>query len=128
MIDDVNMTGRSTNFKTKRPRYSRGDGRQGRQSPNSKLFLERDSHSPPNLELVYSGSERSSPVSITSNRNSSDSEDERGILYAGAKFNSPPPAYVLPTPPSTWLVSSQMEQVALQTMSLHLRQLLKVSV
>eukprot|EP00794_Sanderia_malayensis_P005334 gene5334-6003_t len=62
-----------------------------------------------------------SPISI------SQSKDKR---YAGPKFNSPPPANVLPKPPSTWISSchgESFERMSLDAMTVHLRQMLKVS-
>jgi len=116
------MTGRNNR------RYKRGG--EGRRSP-SKTVLERDSPSPSNYRVFDSSFERSSPIFIQSrgSSSSSDSEDEGILPYAGAKFNSPPPADVLPSPPVSWLgTSSQVEQVvALDEMSSHLRQLLNVS-
>jgi len=64
---------------------------------------------------------------------SSESESEDGAIpYAGAKFNSPPPAHMLPTPPISWISTStptspRVEQVNLSAMSSHLRQMLKVT-
>jgi len=72
---------------------------------------------------------KSSPISISSSRSSSpyssDSEREENNAspYAGAKFNSPPPAEFLPVPPTTWLLNGSP---GLNGMSLHLRQLLNV--
>jgi hypothetical protein len=118
-----NMAGRNTNFN-----QNRRNRREGRRSPNSKTFLERDSPSPPsNFQVFDNNFERSSPIFIQSRGSPSDSEDEGILPYAGAKFNSPPPANVLPTPPMSWLETSRTEQVALNAMSTHLRQLLKVS-
>jgi hypothetical protein len=68
------------------------------------------------------------------NRSSSESEDDDGLIpYAGAKFNSPPPAHLLPIPPHSWIATgspgSPVEQVVtLSAMSSHLRQMLKVPV
>ena len=65
-------------------------------------------------------------------RNSSESSDD-GARYAGAKFNSTPPASMLPLPPSHWLEemyrnTQQVEkQDSLTEMSTHLRQILNVS-
>jgi hypothetical protein len=90
----------------------------------SKSGYSRDSDSP--------RSEHNSDTESTShmiyNRSSSESEDDDGnIPYAGAKFNSPPPAHMLPIPPSSWITMPQMGQVVtLSAMSSHLRQMLKV--
>lgn len=116
------MTGRNNR------KYKRGG--EGRKSP-SKTVLERDSPSPSNYRVFDSSFERSSPIFIQSRgSSSSDSEDEGILPYAGAKFNIPPPADVLPSPPMSWLGTSPhspVEQVALHEMSSHLRQLLNVS-
>jgi len=118
------MTGRSNYFNQNR-KYRRGG--EGRRSPQAKNY-ERDSPSPTNYRVFESSFERSSPILIQSRGSSfSDSEDEGVLPYAGAKFNSPPPATVLPSPPTSWLGISRNEDVALNAMSTHLRQLLKVS-
>lgn len=120
------MTGRNFNQSRKNRR-----GGEGSRSPNSKTYLDRDSPSPStspsNFKVFDNTFERSSPIFIQSRGTSSDSEDEGMLPYAGAKFNSPPPANVLPTPPTSWLHNSRSEQVALSAMSTHLRQLLNVS-
>lgn len=116
------MTGRNFNKSRKNRR-----GVEGRKSPNSKTYFDRDSPSPSNFKVFENTFERSSPIFIQSRGTSSDSEDEGILPYAGAKFNSPPPANVLPTPPTSWLQASRSENVALNVMSCHLRQLLKVS-
>lgn len=116
------MTGRNQN--SQRKRYQ-GDGRES-PSGNS-TYSSRDSPSPTNFGIINLNG-RSSPLSIPYNGySSSDSEDESRLPYAGAKFNSPPPANVLPVPPSSWLMSSQADQVSLNIMSQHLRQMLKVT-
>ena len=75
--------------------------------------------------LPYSN--RSSPIFMADSGNSSsDSEDDSILPYAGAKFNSPPPANELPSPPTYWL-KADPGKVDLDEMSLHLRQLLKVT-
>ncbi|XP_066912409.1 proline-rich nuclear receptor coactivator 2-like [Clytia hemisphaerica] len=106
--------------------HNRRNKREGRRSP-SKTVHERDSPSP-SYKSFECSFERSSPVLIQSRASwsSSDSEDEGTLPYAGAKFNSPPPATLLPTPPMSWLGTSRGEQ-NLNEMSSHLRQLLKVS-
>lgn len=115
------MTGRNQN-KQRRTRYRA----EGRESPNSKNSFNRVST--PSPTDFQSNSERSSPVLIPNNKYySSDSEDESGVPYAGAKFNSPPPAHLLPVPPSSWLMISRSDEVALNAMTLHLRQILKVT-
>ena len=110
----------------KRPR-SRSVRSEGSQSLNTRSFMGRDSpHLKWNTENYRSQS--SSPISMQSgSRTPVSSDDESLYPYAGAKFSSPPAACVLPMPPTSWLVSSQLEQVALHAMSSHLRQILKVS-
>jgi hypothetical protein len=107
---------------TKSKRYSRASN-----SPRKRRYS-RDSVSPRSDQ--FSDNESTSPITIPSSykSSSSDSEDE-GRPHAGAKFNSPPPAYLLPIPPPNWISAShQLEQVSLSAMSSHLRQILKVSV
>lgn len=123
------MYGRNTSVKqTKRPR-SRSLKSDGSQSSITRSLIGRDS--PPSY-LKWSSenyrSQSSSPISMQSgSRTPLSSDDECLYPYAGAKFSSPPAACVLPMPPMSWLVSSQLEQVALHAMTSHLRQILKVS-
>ena len=100
-------------------RYSRES-----KSPRTMRYL-RESESPRSDQ--FSDNESTSQITIPY-KSSSDSEDESRLPYAGAKFNSPPPAYLLPIPPTRWITASQVEQVTLNAMSSHLRQILKVSV
>jgi hypothetical protein len=97
------------------------------ESSRRRRYSSRESMSPRSDQ--FSDNE-SSHISISSYKSSSDSEDDSRSAYAGAKFNSPPPAYLLPNPPTSWISASshQVEQVSLNAMSSHLRQILKVSV
>ena len=91
----------------------------------------RDSDSPRSGH--NSDCESTSHIMPFYNRSSSESEDD-DAPYAGAKFNSPPPAHLLPIPPPSWIIAtgspgSPVEQVVtLSAMSSHLRQMLKVPV
>ena len=121
-ISNDRLSGEEERLSPKRPTRTRNSHRRG--SPWKNRYP-RDSESPRSDH--NSDSESTSHI-MPYYRSSSESEDEGGIPYAGAKFNSPPPAHMLPTPPSSWISTSRVEQVTLSAMSSHLRQMLKVSV
>ena len=78
-----------------------------------------------------SGSSSSDDENSSSrSRNSSESSDD--ARYAGAKFNSTPPASMLPSPPAHWLEemyrATKPTDSSLDEMSSHLRQLLNVAI
>lgn len=102
-------------------RYHRNSGSEGKVSPTPSRCS-----SPPSNE--YNDTSSPIPIPMRSESPSSSDQEEDSSRYAGAKFNSPPPANILPPPPITWLHSpgSVQAHVNLHAMSLHLRQLLKV--
>jgi hypothetical protein len=110
------------------PRIPSGNERD-RMSPTSKCIRE--------WGFAYYNSRSGNPSSDDENsssrsRNSSESSED-GAHYAGAKFNSTPPASMLPLPPSHWLEEMYQntkrveKRDSLSEMSTHLRQLLNVS-
>lgn len=121
------LSGEEEGTSPKRPTRTRNTHHSNnrKESPRKNRYR-RDSESPRSDH--NSDSESTSHI-MPYYRSSSESEDEGGIPYAGAKFNSPPPAHMLPTPPMSWISSpSRGDQVNLSAMSSHLRSMLKVSV
>ena len=109
---------------------NRTNSRSPRRSPSIRLSPvqssqilaeERKTTTPPSMNEQHEHRKSTTPISIPV------AEDRR---YAGTKFNSPPPAYALPKPPTTWISSchgSSFETMNLDAMTVHLRQMLKVS-
>jgi hypothetical protein len=121
------LSGEEEGASPKRPTRTRNPHHTNRKESPRKSRYRRDSESPRSDH--NSDSESTSHIMPYYRNSSSESEDEGGIPYAGAKFNSPPPAHMLPTPPMSWISSPpRVDQVNLSAMSSHLRSMLKVSV
>lgn len=75
----------------------------------------------PSSRTSRRASDASSPVNIPGTK-----EDGR---YAGPKFSSPPSADLLPKPPTKWISchKQSFQRVNLDAMTVHLRQMLKMS-
>ena len=127
-------SGEEEGWSPKRPTRTKNAHTHSRISPrkHNRYDRFRDSDSPRSGH--NSDCESTSHIMPFYNRSSSESEDD-DAPYAGAKFNSPPPAHLLPIPPPSWIIatgspgSPAVEQVVtLSAMSSHLRQMLKVPV
>ena len=97
-----------------------------RQSPvvdseNSLKILVEEGRPRPGSRTSRRASDATSPVDIPGTK-----EDGR---YAGPKFSSPPSADLLPKPPSKWISCHResFQRVNLDAMTVHLRQMLKMS-
>lgn len=124
----------SNNRRRRNRGYSNASS-EDRMSPTTKYIREWNTYSPPRNDRDRRDSEHYSDddVNPSRSRNSSESSDEGKDRYAGAKFNCTPHPSMLPMPPLNWIEDAQQKESRaephrLEVMSLHLRQLLKVSV